>query len=110
MITINGVDYGNARNITMKNGKIIIDNNDVTSDFQDQKTIFISGNINELNVSNGDVDVTGDIGELKTQSGDVIVAGDVKGNVKTQSGDIKCRGNISGSANTMSGDIKYNKS
>ena len=51
--------------------------------------IVLTGNVNEINVGSGDVEVEGDVlGSIQTGSGDVEVSGSVNGSIKTGSGDI----------------------
>lgn len=106
-ITINGVSYS-GNNITVINGKVIIDGNDVTPNFKNIE-ILVDGNIDKLSVDSCDkLMVNGNVGQIKSTSGDVEVLGNIDGDVTSTSGDIKC-GNISGSVKTVSGDIKYKK-
>ena len=51
--------------------------------------VSVTGNVNEINVGSGDVEVEGDVlGSIQTGSGDVEVSGSVSGSIKTGSGDI----------------------
>lgn len=108
MITINGQTfYGD--NVTIKNGKVIVDGKDYTP--ADSKTISISiqGDLKDLNVDAcNKVDIKGNVVNAKTVSGDLEISGDIAGNASTVSGDIKC-GNIKGNVSTVSGDIKNKK-
>ena len=108
MINVNGKNYS-GRSITITNGKVIIDGNNVTPDGKEIK-IAVQGDIDILEVDVCEtVYVEGTVGQIKTSTGDVKVKGNiVAGNVKTMSGDITCL-NVSGDVKTMSGDIKHNK-
>lgn len=106
-ITINGKNYS-GNNISITNGKVIINGTDVTPD---SKTIEIkvNGNIEKLDVDACDkITITGNVSNVKTMSADVDISGDVTGSVQTMSGDVHCS-NVGGSISTMSGDIKYRK-
>lgn len=123
-VSINGRTY-QGNNVSMSNGRIIIDGRDVTEDTKDDRqiTISIDGNIESLSVGHCDkVTVNGECGSVSTTSGDVN-CGSVKGSVKTVSGDVDCKdvggsvetlsgdvncGTIAGNAKTMSGDIRRN--
>lgn len=103
-ININNKRYS-GQNITVTNGKIIIDGQDVTPD---SKNIYIHVDsfINEINVDVCDeISVGGDVGSVTTQSGNVNIVNNVNGNVKTMSGNVKCN-NVTGNVNTMSGNVK----
>ncbi len=107
MININGQSYS-GRNITITNGKVIIDGKDVTPDGKEIK-IAVEGGLNVLDVDACEtVYVDGRVGELKTASGDVKIKGNVEGNVNTMTGDVTCL-DIIGNVKTMTGNIKHNK-
>ena len=122
-ITINNANITGSfsgKNITIKNGKVIIDGKDVTPDGK-KMDITVTGNIDSLNVDCCDsISITGEVGSVETTSGNVtcgnvkgdvsntsgdVKAGDVSGNVKTMSGDVEAK-SITGSVKTMSGDIR----
>jgi len=124
MVSINGKIYS-GRNISIINGKVIIDGKDntpgndkvisitITGDVESLvvdycEKITIDGNVTSVKTTSGDVEITGDIGgDVSTVSGDVE-SNDISGSVKTTSGDVKC-GNINGNVSTLSGDIKNKK-
>lgn len=107
MININGNKYS-GNNISISNGRVIIDGKDVTPDSKNI-TICVDGNISEMKVDACDsVVVNGNCGSVSTMSGDVEVDGDVTGSITTMSGDVDC-GTVGGSISTMSGDIKHRK-
>lgn len=105
-ININGRAY-EGNNITINGDKIIIDGNTVIND--SEKIIFIQGDVENLTVNQGDVDIDGIAGVVNTKSGDVTVVGNVNTHITTQSGDVKVRGKVYGQVKSMSGDIKYQK-
>lgn len=106
-VKINGVSY-NGNNVTIINGKVIVDGKDMTPDAKNI-TIHVDGDISKLSVDICDkLSVTGNVKDLSTVSGDVTIGGNVSQNVKTVSGDVKC-GDISGKVTTVSGDIKNKK-
>jgi hypothetical protein len=105
-VIVNGVTITGGRNITIRNGKVIVDGKDVTPDAK-EINVSVNGNVERLEVDACQkITVTGDAGSVKTQSGDVDVTGNIAGAVQTMSGDVDCGGSISGSVSTMSGDIK----
>lgn len=108
MITINGHTYfGN--NVTVKNGKVIVDGKDYTPSDSKSISISIQGDLKDLSVDCCDkVDIKGNVVSAKTLSGDIDISGDVAGSVSTMSGDVNC-GTIHGNVSTMSGDIKNKK-
>ena len=115
-IIINGNSY-TGNNVSIINGKIIIDGNDVTPDSK-TITIDITGNLGSLKADvvnkvsitgNVDGDVQIGTGDVQIGTGDVQIGSDVHGNIKTGVGDIKVQGNVSGNAKTGVGDIKYSK-
>lgn len=111
-ISINGVNISGSfsgRSMTIINGKVIIDGQDVTPESKNI-SIEVHGNVGQLSADSClKITVNGDAGSVKTQSGDVDVAGYVEGSIQTMSGDVDC-GNVSGSISTMSGDVKHRKS
>ena len=105
-VTINGKTYiGN--NIIVSNGKIMIDEKNVTSDDK-VINITVNGNIDSLKVDTcNKLELIGNVTNINTVSGDVDINGDVNGSIQTVSGDVKCK-NVGGSINTLSGDINHN--
>jgi phage baseplate assembly protein gpV len=83
-ININGTQIKcSAGNISISNGKIIVDGKTITCPIKDH-TIIINGDCNDLNIS-----------------GNLTVNGNIKGNVDVQ-GNINCRdvgGNIDAQGN-----------
>jgi DUF4097 and DUF4098 domain-containing protein YvlB len=105
-ITINGLTITGGRNVSIQNGRVIVDGTDVTPESK-QINISINGNVERLEADACQkITITGDVGAVKTMSGDVDVTGAISGSVKTMSGNVDCGGSIAGSVSTMSGDIK----
>lgn len=102
-ISINGVDIVGGRNISIKNGKVIVDGNDVTPESKNI-TIEVTGNVETLDVGSANtIKISGDCANVESQSGDII-CGNVSGDVRSTSGDIDCE-NVRGDTSTISGDI-----
>ena len=103
MIYINQTSYSGI-SVLIKNGKVFIDGNEVTSDGK-QINIKVEGDIDSINVDCCEkIEVSGSVKNLSATSGDVI-CGDITNDVKTTSGDIECK-NVNGNINTTSGDVK----
>lgn len=87
-ITIDGVsiEIPNASNITIKDGKIFVNNKEYFTDIIKNKNVEvkINGNIQELNCK-GNITIHGDVGEI-----------DCKGNITVNGncGSIQCKGNV----------------
>ena len=105
-ININGVVISGGRNITITNGRVVIDGKDMTPDTKDIR-IEVQGNVGAISADVcTSLSVVGDVtGDVSTQSGDVQ-CGNIGGDVKTMSGDVKC-GEVAGNVKTMSGDIRH---
>lgn len=105
-ISINGkVIVTSGHSVIISNGKIIIDDKDVTPDASDIK-IEVHGNLERLEVDCCEyVKIVGDTGPVKTVSGAVEITGDVNGDISTVSGAVRCK-DIRGSVSTISGSIR----
>lgn len=104
-IVVNDVCIRGGRNVTIINGKVIVDGKDVTPDAK-EVNISVTGNVEKIEVDDCEkITVTGDVGSVITKSGDVSVGGTISGSVQTISGDVDCKGIISGGVKTVSGDI-----
>jgi len=106
----------NVQSMLFSNGEIIINGQRVTSD--DNGNVIVSGsgnvynvevtgNVDQLRTTSGDVTVQGTAGHINTASGDVDVKQGVNGSVNTASGDIHVGGSVKGSCHTMSGNIYH---
>jgi DUF4097 and DUF4098 domain-containing protein YvlB len=108
-ITINGRKTTfSGQNITITNGKVIIDGKEANVDeFATDKVfnIVVHGDVDSISGEFTDVTVEGSAGTISTISGDVEVNGDVDGNIKTVSGDVDVNGDVDGNVSTVSGDI-----
>lgn len=106
-ITIGNVTY-QGNNVSVINGRVIIDGKDVTPDGK-QITINVVGDIQSLNIDTCEsISVKGNVGTLETKTGDVNIEGNVAGDVKSNVGDIDCY-DVGGNVSTKTGDIKYRK-
>lgn len=104
-LTLNGVSYS-GRNISVTNGRVVIDGRDVTAaaDSQSKLVIEVKGDLEHLEVGScASVTIAGAVGSVSTASGDVH-CGDVGGRVSAVSGDIYCC-NVTGDVESVSGDI-----
>jgi hypothetical protein len=103
-ININGVTY-TGNNIIVKNNKVIINGNDVTSDTK-IINITVEGNLEEISADYCEkIIINGNVGIVTTMSGNIECNKDILGNVRVTSGDIDCE-NIGGNVETVSGDVK----
>jgi hypothetical protein len=108
-IFINGNRVNNIKsngNISIINGKVIVDGQTLELDDSPVFNITIEGNVDKIDGEFASVEVTGDAGTVSTMSGDVTVKGGVNGSVSTMSGDVNAKGGVGGSVSTMSGDIR----
>lgn len=109
IVNINGTTYTSSKSITVIDGKVIIDGNDVTPSGK-EINISIEGSVENLEVDAcSKVTVNGNVKTLRTTSGDIDVKGNVEGSISTTSGDIDCGGNIGGDVKTVSGDVDCGK-
>lgn len=101
---INGITYNySGKNITISNGKVMVDGKDVTPEGK-EINIAVDGNVEELTVDAcSKVNINGACGQVQTMSGNVK-CGAVNGPVQTSSGDVEC-GHVHGSVTTSSGDV-----
>jgi DUF4097 and DUF4098 domain-containing protein YvlB len=103
-VNINGQSIVSSGNISIINGKVMVDGVDQTPNGK-TITIEINGNVETLKVDHCQkVTVTGSCTNVTTGSGDVEVGCNVKSGLQTGSGDVKCK-DVNGSVKTMSGDV-----
>lgn len=123
-ITINGVTITATGNITVRNGRVTVNGQDVTPGDAKQITIEVKGDVPELTVDSCHyIAIAGNAGSVRSTSGDIRVensaqsvqtvsgdveCGDVNGSVQTTSGDVEC-GAVAGNVHTLSGDIKHKR-
>lgn len=100
-IQINGKNYSGS-NIVISNGKVTIDGQLQADSFTGDIQINISGNVEKVETSTGDVQCES-AGSVNTSTGDVK-ANEIAGNVKTSTGDVTAK-MIHGSVKTSTGDI-----
>jgi DUF4097 and DUF4098 domain-containing protein YvlB len=106
-ITINGVNIVSGRSISIIDGKVIVDDRDVTPENQKQIHIQVTGDIESIQADVcSQITVTGNSGTVKTSQGDIEIGGDVQGDVKTSQGNIEIGGSVSGNAKTSQGNIR----
>ena len=107
-VTINGQTFkGNS--VSIINGQVIVDGVKQGEKIQEYNiSVSVTGDVNSVTTSSGDVTVNGKVSSIKTQSGDVDVTGDAV-TATTMSGDIDIGGACQ-SASSMSGGIKHRKS
>lgn len=105
-IVINGITIASGDNITIRNGKVIVDGKDVTPDAK-EIVITITGDVSTLKVDACEsIAVQGNAGSVNTMSGDIEVIGNIEGSVQTVSGNVECGGSIGGRVQTVSGEIR----
>lgn len=102
MIIINGKKYKNAKNVTIRNGEVIIDGVKNTDSSFESNLIKIEGNIENL-ITDESVHVNGNVnnlnagGSVKTNSasGKIVAGGSVKiENYRDDSGIINAGGSV----------------
>ena len=82
LIRINGIDIVDGKNLTIVNGKIQIDGEDVTPDDK-IITIEIHGDVETVRVDScTTVDISGTVGTVSVSNGD-ITCGDIAGTAST---------------------------
>ena len=92
-ITVNGVHVQCCgSNITIKNGKIIVDGKTIQSDIEANVEVIINGDVNKIDCA-GSVQVHGNSGSVNC-GGSCTVDGNVNGNIDA-GGSVRC-GNVSG--------------
>jgi len=111
-ITINGktIVMRGGSNISIVNGKVIVDGKALEVDTSEYRTVNVSieGDVGSLQIDCGDIDITGNVtGDVSTGQGD-ISCGNVGRNVKTAMGSITC-GSVGGDATTAMGRVSVRK-
>lgn len=101
-VTINGVEY-TGRNVSIVNGRVIVDGKEQDQALQHPISVAVMGNVTNIDLASGKVEISGSAGAVTTASGDVH-CGNVAGNVETMSGDVHCSA-IGNNASSMSGNI-----
>ena len=92
-VIINGQTINcSGNNITIQNGKVIVDGKVIKSDLCGDVKVVVNGDVNKLNCS-GSVEVHGNCGSIDC-SGSCKIDGDVNGNIDA-SGSVTC-GKVSG--------------
>lgn len=107
-VFINGVviQSSGRGNVTIINGKVIVDGKDVTPDSK-EINVVVNGPLEKLDVDAcNNISITGDVGKISTVSAQVEITGNVSGSVSTVSGAVEC-GKIAGSVSTVSGRVSH---
>lgn len=88
-ISVNGKSFS-GRNVTIINGKVIVDGK--TVDMPDAKEIIVNieGDLGSLQLDAGTVNVTGHAGDVHVGQGTAKVEMDVKGEVRVDQGKLEC--------------------
>ena len=104
-VTISGQTFkGDC--VVVRNGRITIDGKDVTPETK-QIDIKIEGNVQTLDVDYCKrIEVTGDVETLASTSGDITVKGNVKDYIESTSGNVQIDGDVGGNVKTTSGDVR----
>ena len=108
-ISVNGKTYRIKKSIYISKGKVIIDGQKVSGDYENDKEIYIKieGEVNTLDIDVCEsIEITGNVGTAKTSQGDIKIDGDVIADVKTSQGDIEIEGDVNGNVTNNMGDIK----
>ena len=85
-VTLNGKTY-EGHNIVINDDTVIVDG--VAQDRVKPTEITINGNVDKLEVQEGNIVVNGDVGTLDATVGNVS-CGDVAGNVSVGTGNVEC--------------------
>lgn len=101
-VIIDGREFS-GRSIQIKNDRVIVDGVTVDGSLSGPISVVIHGDVERLEAIDS-VTVTGGCGSVRTVSGDVQ-CGQVSGDVQTVSGDVNC-GPVTGNVKTVSGDVR----
>ena len=90
--------------IEVINGKVVIDDKDVTPDSK-EINIYVEGNVEILEVvACNKISVVGDVKTISAQSGDIHVTGNIEGAISTKSGNVRCS-KVQGAISTTTGNV-----
>lgn len=103
-ITIDGKTFS-GRSVSINGDQVIVDGVVQQGTLVGPVSVVVNGNVEKLEMSNGDVEVSGEVGSIRTSTGDVMCR-DVKGDVITSTGDVTC-GSVGGGVKTSTGDINH---
>lgn len=96
-----------GNNITINNGRIIVDGVEYTNDNRTIiEKIIVEGNVANLTVDAGNVHVNGVTGDIEIDAGNIEVNGNVNGFVSTEAGNITVGGNVAGSVHSDCGNVR----
>ncbi len=104
-ITINGTSINlSGRSVTIVDGKVIIDGQDVTPANSKVINIEVHGDVHDICADAcSSISVSGSVGDVSTKSGNVVCT-DVLGSIRTVSGDVRCH-DVRGPVESVSGDV-----
>lgn len=108
IVVINGVRVtGDESFVVNQHNKLEINGVELPMPNGNSIKVEVTGDVDTLKLSMGDVSVTGNSGTVETSQGDVSIGGSVSGDVKTSMGDIRC-GSVGGKVKTSMGDVTIN--
>lgn len=106
MNIVNGMRI-KGNNITIHNGRIIVDGVEYTNDNRTIiEKIIVEGNVTNLTVDAGNVHVNGVAGDIEIDAGNIEVNGNVNGSVETDAGNITVSGSVTGSVHSDCGNVR----
>lgn len=108
-ITVNGANITATGDISVINGKIFVNGENVTPDDNNKKeiTIIVTGDTGSIAVDYcNNLTVTGNVTDLQSTSSNILLRGGILGNLQTTSGDVQTYGNVGGDVQTVSGDVE----
>lgn len=80
-----------GRNVTIINGKVIVDGKPVDIPEAKEIHVTVEGDLGSLKLDAGQVTVHGSAGEIQVDSGSVSVGMDVKGEIEVSQGKVTCQ-------------------
>lgn len=88
-------------------GSVFVDGQPIEEFTPEERPLFlkveVSGNVESITTTDGEVAVHGDVGDIRTENGNVT-CDEVYGDVRTENGNVHC-GNVSGRVITENGNI-----
>ncbi len=110
-IVVNGVTIASGGNITIVNGRIIVDGQHaaLNGELGEAKVfnIVVEGDVEKVSGEFASIEVQGNAGRVDSVSGSVKVAGSVSGKVETVSGSVRVEGTVAGDVRTVSGNVRH---
>ncbi len=102
-VIINGVSYSGADD----SEHIVINGIQFKIDGANKVYVYVDGNAQKVQTSNGDIHVTGDVTNGVTNSNGDIECRDVFGHVSNTNGAVIVNGTVEGDVKTTNGDISH---